>query len=54
MESNKCILKREGSNHSIYLNKQNNKTSSVPRHKEIKNILCKKICKDLYIPSPIK
>ncbi|MBC8146607.1 MAG: type II toxin-antitoxin system HicA family toxin [Bacteroidetes bacterium] len=48
----RCELFREGGNHSIYINKVNNKISSVPRHKEIKNNLCKKICKDLEIPSP--
>ena len=48
----RCELFREGGNHSIYINKTNNKISSVPRHKEIKNNLCIKICKDLEIPSP--
>ncbi|MBI5218278.1 MAG: type II toxin-antitoxin system HicA family toxin [Bacteroidia bacterium] len=48
----RCELLREGGNHSIYINTVNNKISSVPRHKEIKNNLCRKICKDLEIPSP--
>ena len=48
----RCELLREGGNHSIYINKENNKISSVPRHKEIKNNLCRKICKDLEIPLP--
>ena len=45
---------REGGNHSIFLNTINNEISSVPRHKEIRNNLCRKICKDLEIPFPFK
>lgn len=40
LEKNNCILKRKGGKHSIYINILNNKTSSVPRHKELKNNLC--------------
>ncbi len=47
-----CVLLREGGNHSVYINSANNKISTVPRHKEIKDRLCMKICKDLEIPSP--
>ncbi len=47
-----CRLLREGSNHSIFINERNRKISSVPRHKEIKNNLVRKICKDLEIPLP--
>jgi mRNA interferase HicA len=47
-----CYLLREGGNHSIYKNLQNHKISAVPRHKEIRDRLVKKICKDLQIPSP--
>lgn len=47
-----CLLKREGGNHSVYLNVFNKKTSSVPRHNEINDYLIKKICKDLEIKSP--
>jgi len=47
-----CLLIREGSNHSIFQNQKNKKISSVPRHKEVKNNLARKICRDLEIPSP--
>ena len=47
-----CYLIREGSNHSIFQNQLNKKLSSVPRHKEIKNNLVRKICKDLMIDIP--
>ncbi|MCX6162309.1 MAG: type II toxin-antitoxin system HicA family toxin [Ignavibacteriae bacterium] len=49
IEKQKCTLYREGGNHSIFHNTVNNKISSVPRHSEIKDLLCKKICKDLGI-----
>lgn len=46
-------LLREGGRHSWWHNPTLNKRSSVPRHTEIKDILARKICKDLGIP-PIK
>jgi mRNA interferase HicA len=45
-----CILLREGSSHSIYVNVINKKQSAVGRHNEISDLLCKKICKQLDIP----
>lgn len=47
-----CTLLREGSRHSIYYNPVNNRTTAVPRHNEIANLLAAKICRDLDIPSP--
>lgn len=52
LERNKCEFLREGSNHTIYVNREKNKVSSVPRHREIDENLSKKICKDLGIPKP--
>ena len=49
---NNCLLIREGGNHSIFQNQTNKKISSIPRHKEVKDNLVRKICKDLEIPSP--
>jgi len=54
LKLNGCELLREGSNHSIWINPANDNHSSVPRHKEIDNRLCKNICKQLSIPLPIK
>jgi mRNA interferase HicA len=51
LEKNGCKLLREGSNHSIFHNPRNNKQSSVGRHQELSNLLCKKICKQLEISS---
>ena len=47
-----CNLIREGGKHSIYQNQVNKKISSVPGHKEIKNNLVRKICRDLEITVP--
>lgn len=48
---NGCELLREGGRHSWWWNPALNTRSAVPRHTEIKDILTKKICKDLGIPS---
>ncbi len=52
LEENGCLFLREGGKHTIYYNPSNNRTSAIPRHSEIVDILVKKICKDLEIISP--
>jgi predicted RNA binding protein YcfA (HicA-like mRNA interferase family) len=52
LEAHGCVLLREGGNHSIYANRAARKASSVPRHREIDDQLCRKICRDLQIPRP--
>jgi len=52
LRANNCLLYREGANHSIYINDDNGRMSTVPRHREIKRNIARKICKDLDIPSP--
>ncbi|MBY0435840.1 MAG: type II toxin-antitoxin system HicA family toxin [Cyclobacteriaceae bacterium] len=52
LQEQNCYLHREGANHSIFINQSNRKLSSVPRHRETKNNLVRKICKDLEIPPP--
>jgi predicted RNA binding protein YcfA (HicA-like mRNA interferase family) len=52
LEESGCELLREGANHSIFVNRQTGKTSTVPRHFEINNDLARKICKDLGVPVP--
>jgi mRNA interferase HicA len=49
LERNGCKLLREGANHSIYQNTLNKKQSSVGRHRELADIMCKKICRQLDI-----
>jgi len=52
LETRGCVLIREGKKHSVFLNKLKSKVSTVPRHNEISGFLCRKICRDLEIPSP--
>jgi predicted RNA binding protein YcfA (HicA-like mRNA interferase family) len=47
-----CEHMREGGNHTIYVNKTTGKVSVIPRHKEIKDYLSRKICRDLGVPEP--
>jgi mRNA interferase HicA len=42
-----CFLKREGSSHSIWINPENGKIETVPRHNEIKEPLAREILKSL-------
>jgi mRNA interferase HicA len=54
LENNHCKLVREGKKHSLYRNIKNNRLSTVPRHPDIKENLCRKICKDLDIKDILK
>jgi predicted RNA binding protein YcfA (HicA-like mRNA interferase family) len=54
LTQNGCYLSREGSNHSLYKNAANGKLSTVPRHPDVKENLCRKICKDLGISDLLK
>ncbi|HEY1266014.1 MAG TPA: type II toxin-antitoxin system HicA family toxin [Candidatus Binatia bacterium] len=49
LEAQGCEMLREGGNHTIYVNRQQRKSSSVPRHREINDYLARKICRDLGI-----
>lgn len=49
LASQGCFLFREGKKHSVFINPENNFTSTVPRHREIDDYLANKICKDLKI-----
>ena len=44
-----CELLREGGRHSVWWNPENRRKSAVPRHREISDVLAKKICRDLEI-----
>jgi mRNA interferase HicA len=50
LEKHGCEFLREGSKHSVYVNRAAQKTSTVPRHREIEEFLARKICKDLQVP----
>ena len=52
LEKHKCIFIREGGKHTVYKNLDNGKMTTVPRHREIKENLAKKICDDLGVSRP--
>lgn len=52
LEKQGCTLIREGGRHSIYHNPVNKQSAPVPRHREISDLLVRKICKQLGISSP--
>ena len=51
LEENGCEFLREGGSHTVYVNRMKRKSTTIPRHREIDENLCKKICKDLGIRS---
>ncbi|MEL4895253.1 addiction module toxin, HicA family [Crocosphaera sp. Alani8] len=51
LKQHKCELLREGYRHCIRWNPKTKDKTAVPHHREINEILAKKICKDLSIPS---
>lgn len=53
LEINGCELLREGSNHSVCVNRRTQKSSAVPRHNEISIFLARKVCRDLEVPMPV-
>lgn len=52
LEAHGCRLLREGGSHSVYVQTDTRKVTTVPRHREIKEFLARKICKDLEIAKP--
>ena len=52
LERHGCVLLREGSKHSVYINRASGKSSTVPRHREINDFLARKICRDLEVREP--
>jgi mRNA interferase HicA len=50
LEKHGCVFRREGGNHTIYRNPASGALTSIPRHREIKDNLVKKICDDLGVP----
>jgi mRNA interferase HicA len=47
-----CQRIREGKKHSWWGNPETGARSAVPRHVELSDLLCRKICKDLSINEP--
>ena len=42
-----CVLKREGTSHSLWVNPRTGVMEAVPRHLEIKELLARKILRSL-------
>jgi predicted RNA binding protein YcfA (HicA-like mRNA interferase family) len=52
LQANGCHFVREGTKHTVYRNAAAGKHSTIPRHREIKDGLVRKICRDREIPRP--
>jgi predicted RNA binding protein YcfA (HicA-like mRNA interferase family) len=52
LEANGCVFVREGGSHSVYFNPAAQRTSTVPRHREVKNPTAIRICEQLGLPDP--
>jgi len=50
LESHGCVMVREGANHTVYRNSVTGDWSTVPRHRDVKDELARKICRDLSVP----
>lgn len=47
LEQSGCVLHRHGGNHDIYRNAANDKKAPVPRHRELRDSLCRLIRRQL-------
>ncbi|MGH9546487.1 MAG: type II toxin-antitoxin system HicA family toxin [Terriglobales bacterium] len=54
LEAHSCVLLREGAKHSVHHNPGAQRTSTVPRHREVKNLTAIRICKQLAVPDPLR
>jgi predicted RNA binding protein YcfA (HicA-like mRNA interferase family) len=52
LEEAGCVLLRHGANHDIYHNPTSGRSQPVPRHREINELLARKILKDLITAEP--
>lgn len=52
LEKHGCEFLREGGSHTVYVNRAQQASSAVPRHREINDFLARKICRDLGVPMP--
>ncbi len=47
LERSGCVLLRNGAKHDIYHNPESGKSEPVPRHREVNELLAKRILKSL-------
>ncbi len=50
LEGAACVLLRHGGKHDIYHNPKTGRSQPVPRHREINELLARRIIKDLTKP----
>lgn len=50
LSSHGCRLLREGGNHSWWCDATGVRRTAIPRHREIDEMLARKICRDLGVP----
>ena len=50
IEAHGCRFVREGANHTVYEGPTGLR-STIPRHREVKDDIARKICKDLNVPT---
>lgn len=53
LQAHGCLLLREGATHSVYTNPANQQQATVGRHRELDNLMCRIICRQLGI-APIR
>ena len=44
---------REGSRHTLYVNRAEQKTAPIPRHQEVKTMVARQVCRLLRVPEPL-
>jgi len=54
LERHGCRLFREGAAHTVDVNGDRTKTTTIPRHREVHEFLARKICRDLDVPVPLR
>jgi len=52
LEAHGCRMLREGGSHTIYTDSNGTRKTQIPRHREISDLLARKICRDLQVPEP--
>lgn len=52
LKTHGCEFLREGSRHTMYVNREAGRSSAIPRHRGITNNMARKICRELGVPPP--
>jgi mRNA interferase HicA len=53
IETHGCMFVREGAKHTVYRNPVSGAATTIPRHREVKKHLARKICDDLGVVRPV-